>query len=196
MDKYNTRQTLIAKIMDRHNDQSWDEFTHFYKNYIFSIVIRMGVPSSDREDVTQKALLEIWKALPKFEYRPVQSKFRNWVYTLTKHQALAYFKSVKRHQNKLDKIADEQLSHSNSDTENEHVEEQEWKKHIFQVAWERIQHELSESYRQCFLLWGQGISIDEICAQLDLKKNSVHVYRQRVLKRLTREIRFLDDELG
>ena len=46
------------------------------------------------------------------------------------------------------------------------------------------------------MLFSEGKNVEEISGELELQKNSVHVYRQRVLKRLNREIRFLDDELG
>ena len=68
--------------------------------------------------------------------------------------------------------------------------------HLFHLAWDRIKSELSDTYIQCFELLGSGNTIDDICQKLDIKKNTVHVYRQRILKRLGREIRFLDDELA
>ena len=194
MDQYNTRKTLIAKIMDRHNEQSWDEFTGFYKAYIFSILIRMNIPVSDREDLAQKALLDIWKGIPNFEYRPGKSKFRNWIYTVTKYQATAYFRKQKSDQRKLDQM---DLNQSiEQDNIHQKLEEEEWKQHLFHLAWDRIKTELSDTYIQCFELLGSDTSIDDICSKLDIKKNTVHVYRQRILKRLGREIRFLDDELA
>jgi RNA polymerase sigma factor (sigma-70 family) len=193
VDPYSTRQTLIAKIMDRHNDQSWDEFIDFYKAYIYSILIRMNVPPSEREDLAQKALLDIWKGIPKFEYRPGQSKFRNWVYTVTKYQATGYFRKLKSEQKKIDKAS---LTQTADDNTQQKLEEEEWKQHLFHLAWDRIKSELSDTYIQCFELLGSGNTIDDICQKLDIKKNTVHVYRQRILKRLGREIRFLDDELA
>jgi RNA polymerase sigma factor (sigma-70 family) len=195
MDKYNTRQTLIARIREQHNDQSWEEFAELYKAYLYSIIIRMGAKESDRDDLVQKALIEIWKSLPKFEYIPGQGKFRNWVFTVTKNICLSHFRTHKRYQNKIQKANDQgALEHSLSDDSQE-LEEKEWKKHIFKLAWSRIEDDLSETYKNVFLLFSQGKDVHQISSELELQNNSVHVYRQRVLKRLNREIRFLDDEL-
>ncbi|MDD7985549.1 sigma-70 family RNA polymerase sigma factor [Lentisphaera marina] len=196
MDKYNTRQTLIAKIREQHNDQSWEEFTDLYKAYIYSVLIRMGVQESDRDDLVQKSLIEIWKSLPRFEYVPGQGKFRNWIYTVTKNQCLGHFRTHKRYQNKIQKASEQGALETDSNQGSEDIEDVEWKKHIFTLAWERIEPELSDSYKQVFMLFSQGKNVTEISSELDLQKNSVHVYRQRVLKRLNREIRFLDDELA
>ncbi|EDM27931.1 probable extracytoplasmic function alternative sigma factor [Lentisphaera araneosa HTCC2155] len=196
MDKYNTRQTLIAKIREQHNEQSWEEFTDLYKAYLYSIMIRMGVQESDRDDLVQKSLIEIWKSLPRFEYVPGQGKFRNWIYTVTKHQCLGHFRTNKRYQNKIQKASEQGALEGESESKSEDIEEAEWKKHIFTLAWERIEPDLSDSYRQVFMLFSEGKNVEEISGELELQKNSVHVYRQRVLKRLNREIRFLDDELG
>ncbi|WDE98681.1 RNA polymerase sigma factor [Lentisphaera profundi] len=196
MDKYNTRHTLIAKIREQHNEQSWEEFTALYKAYLYSVVIRMGASESDRDDLVQKALIEIWKSLESFEYVPGEGKFRNWIYGVTKNVCLGHFRSSKRYNNKIQRAGEDTAFHPLADeSSKDEIEESEWKKHIFKLSWQRIEGELSESYRQVFLLFSQGKDVNEISTELQLQKNSVHVYRQRVLKRLNREIRFLDDEL-
>ena len=196
MDQYNTRQTLIAKIREKHNDQAWEEFSCFYKAYIYSIIIRMGVMDSDRDDLVQKILFEIWKSMTSFKYEAGTGRFRNWVFGVARLQALMHFRTNKRYQKKLTKIQEMADTGETYESEMDAAAEDEWQTHIFHIAWDRIKDDLPESYRECFMLFGQGLDVHEVCARLDIKKNSAHVYRQRVLKRLNREIRFLDDELG
>lgn len=196
MDEYNTRQTLIAKIRDQHNEQAWEDFSYFYEAYIYSIVIRMGVNKSDQDDLVQKIILQIWKSLPNFEYRPNGGKFRSWIYGLTRYQALMHFRTDKRYKAKLAKASDMTVELNDTDSEMDDESIKEWRHHLFQLAWDRVKDELGETYRECFLLFGQGHDVHEVAKRLNIKTNSAHVYRQRVVKRLSREVRFLDDELG
>ena len=60
MESFNTRQTLIAKIRNQHDDRSWEEFVYFYERYIFVVVNKMGVSYQECEDLVQKVLLVLW----------------------------------------------------------------------------------------------------------------------------------------
>jgi len=196
MDPYNTKLTLIAKIRDKHNDQAWEEFTYFYKSYIYSIVIKMGVISSERDDLVQKIMLELWKCLPSFEYQPGEGVFRRWLYGVVRNQTYVFFRTNKRYKNKLEKAGKLADTNDNYESEQEVQHEKEWREHLFEIAWDRIKDDLPDNYRECFSLFGQGLDVHQVAEELNIKVNSAHVFRQRVTKRLAREIRFLDSELG
>ena len=196
MANYNTRYTLIEKIKNRHDDKSWEEFNYFYKAFIHSLLIRFGVSHTDRDDLVQKVLLKIWRKIPEFECRPGKSKFRNWISCIARTESYMLFRTHKRYEKKLMKAAENEASLEDEDPLVYQLAEEEWKVHISTLAWERIKGDLSETYRECFELLGQGLSVDEIAVRLELKKNTVYVYHQRVLQRLRRAIRVLDDELN
>ena len=40
---YNTRQTLLAKIKNNHDESSWADFTYYYQQYIYNIVRKMNM---------------------------------------------------------------------------------------------------------------------------------------------------------
>ena len=52
----NTRQTLIAKIRNQHDEGAWDDFVNFYRPYIATVITKMGVTQRATDDVIQKVV--------------------------------------------------------------------------------------------------------------------------------------------
>jgi len=78
-DSWNTRETLLLKIKNQHDDNSWEDFLFFYKSYIHTMIYKMGVSPNEVDDLAQKTLLALWQKLPTFEYHPEHCKFRTWM---------------------------------------------------------------------------------------------------------------------
>ncbi|MCM8530021.1 MAG: sigma-70 family RNA polymerase sigma factor, partial [Lentisphaeraceae bacterium] len=76
------------------------------------------------------------------------------------------------------------------------VAESEWKLHIANLAWENIKDEFTGKAGDCFMMFSEGKQVDQICEELDIKKNTAYVFRSRVQDKLHREIRRLDSELS
>ena len=192
---FNTRQTLIAKIKDQHDHKSWEDFVYFYERYIYLVVHNLGVPTSDVEDLVQKVLINLWEKLPEFQYQPGKCKFRTWMTTVIRNITYNYFRASSRYQKRLENAAEE-MDDDSGMPDIYKVAEDNWKDHIANLAWENIKENLNEDNRKCFSLFTEGKNAEEISDILDLKLNSVYVMRKRVIEKLSREIRRLEDELS
>ena len=197
-ENFNTRITLIGRLRDRHDDGAWKEFAEYYKNYIFAVLKRLGVGTSDLEDQSQKVLLALWEKLPEFDYRPEHCKFRTWMNQITRNTVIAYFRKQKRHRNDLERAASIKLNESDEHNEPEiyNMAEKEWKLHVSNLAWENIKDEFKGKAAQVFMMFSEGKDIEFICEELDIKKNTAYVLKNRVQDKLYKEIRRLDDELS
>ena len=192
---YRTRQTLIAKIKDQHDDRSWEEFVVFYKPYIHVVLADVGVASEDIEDLCQNILLTLWEKLPSFNYEPKKCKFRTWMNIYTINMARNYKRKNGAYRSRNTKYAEENIQES-MDPEIAESMESEWKKHVTNMALNNIRSSMSEAAISCFEMFFQGKHIDEICELLEIKKNSAYVFRRRVMERLRIEVIRLDDELS
>lgn len=196
---YLTRQTLIAKIRNQHDDKSWEEFVYFYERYIFVVINKMGVSYDNCEDLVQKVLLALWEKLPDFEYIPDKCKFRTWMNKIVKHVVISYFRKSQRHRNDIKRAS---LQHINDNVDDfdlpdiYDVAEVEWKTHVANLAWENVKGDFTGKAGDCFLLFSEGKDIDTICEELDIKKNTAYVFKNRVQEKLHKEIRRLDRELS
>lgn len=193
---FNTRQTLIAKIKDQHDEHSWEEFVSYYKPYIMVVVQNMGVKSADLEDVVQKILLVIWKNLPSFKYDPQKCKFRTWMNQITYNCTRNAQRSDSSYEKRNLKMALDNEVNSTIEPDVNDLMEREWKRHMTQLALDNIRPSVSEVSMKCFELFYQGKAVGEICETLDIKRNSAYVLRKRILERVRIEILRLNEELS
>ena len=189
---YNTRETLLMKLKDGNDEEAWREFDKIYKGFIWSIIIKMGVPQGDQADLVQDVLLKAWKSLPSFEYNKSRGKFRSWLSLVTSNTARTYYRG---HNKKLKLFSDED-SDQKIDAEIERICEEEWKKFVADMAWKKVSQTLSEQLKNCFELLSQGVEIKEVASQLDMPYNTAVVYRRRVINKIAKEIAEIELQLG
>ena len=65
---YKTRETLLEKIKDKHDEESWEDFVFYYKGFIYVVCRKMNLNHHDSEEIVQNVLLASWDALPDFTY--------------------------------------------------------------------------------------------------------------------------------
>lgn len=192
-----TRKTLIENVRKLKDDNSWEDFVHYYRAYIFAVIQGMGLSNQEAEDLSQKVLLKLWKKLPDFEYRPGKCKFRTWLCMVIRSVVISEIRSLssrgKGYQKFKDNVDDEAAF---SLPEIEQLANQEWKAHIGKLAWENIKNSLSDKVIEAFLLFSEGVSTPEIAKKLNVEANTVNVYKKRVREKLLKEINLLDSELG
>ena len=198
MEEYSTRQTLLGKIRDRHDDASWEDFVFYYRRYIYVVVRGMNVSHHDAEEVVQTVLLKVWNKLPDFQYDSGRGRFRSWLCSVALNAVRDFLRSRKRRDNKLEKLRQEDVASLDSISvpEIEAIAEQEWDSYIANMAWNQMEKEFSEKVRECFLLMGDEVPVPQIAANLGISESSVYVYKKRVQDRFFAEINRLERELS
>ena len=91
-----TRQTLLGRIKDQYDEESWADFVSYYKGYIFAIVKRFGLEHHDCEDLVQSVIVKMWEKLPEFQYDNTRGKFRSWLARVTTYQINDFYKKSTR----------------------------------------------------------------------------------------------------
>lgn len=187
-EKLYTRETLLIKLRNQHDDDSWEEFVSYYSNYVFAVLKGMGVEFDDLDDIKQSILLKIWKKIPDFDYNPEKGSFRAWLCTVIRNTVYNYFR---------DRVSTYELKDEDSiNAEVDKIAQREWMTHIASLAWENIKGDFSDSVRETYIQISQGRKSEEIAADLGISPGSVYVYKERVQKALRKEVRRLDRELG
>lgn len=191
-----TRKTLIENVRQLKDDNSWEDFVHYYRAYIFAVIQGMGLSNQEAEDLSQKVLLKLWKKLPDFEYRPNKCKFRTWLCTVIRSVVISEIRSQTSRGKGYQRFKDDSEDKGFSLPEIEQLANQEWKAHIGKLAWENIKGSFTDKVIEAFLLFSEGLSTVEIAEKLNVEPNTVNVYKKRVREKLLKEINLLDSELG
>jgi RNA polymerase sigma-70 factor (ECF subfamily) len=196
MDTFNTRQTLIQRVKNQHDEKSWEEFAGIYRGYIYTVIRNMGIAESDREELVQQTLIKLWKKLPDIDCNH-SGKFRSWLSTLTKNCVIDFIRKRKRESALQEKAADqEELDHFRTvlpDIDN--ISETAWKQHLTTLALDNIEPYFSGKSVKVFRLSLQGMEVPRIAEELGIQENSVYRLKTRVKARLIEEIQRLRSEL-
>ncbi len=196
-DQYKTRATLIQRVQNQQDEQSWDEFVQVYRRYIYAIIRSMNISEHDTEDILQQVLINLWNGLPKMDCNKIK-RFRSWLSTVTKNCVTDFIRKRTREANRLEKAGkDDTLTYLKAIRlpEIDDIAEREWEIHLTNMALENIEPLFSGKAVDAFRLTLQGKGVDEIAQILNLKENSVYRLKNRVKERLIQEIRHLRAEL-
>ena len=195
---YKTRETLLEKIRDKHDDDSWEDFAYYYRKYIYMLCRRMNVNHHDSEEIIQKVLLNSWKALPDFKYNK-NKNFRGWLCRVTKNCVNEFFRYTGRQNVKIEKASKEMSTdnlHNISLPEIEKIAEEEWNTYVANLALLNIKDKFSDKVMGVFLKISEGGTPSTISEEMGIPPNTVSVYKKRVTAKLREEIKRLNYELG
>ena len=158
--------------------------------YILAIIRRLGAADADIDDLMQQVLIEIWKAVVKYERRK-NTRFRNWLSTVTPHTVYRFYRKQNKRIN-----ADELINQADMiNAEIEGLIEEEWNEFIAAKAMESLNGKFSAMKIQLFIDCARGIKDDQLASKNDIALSSVRVYRAQVHKALQREAKRLNREL-
>lgn len=188
-----TRFTLIQRMKNNPDENSWEDFDGTYRAYVIGIVRKLNYDYHENEDLTQNIMLKLWKGLESFDYNPGQCKFRSWVAIVSRN---AVIQNAQLNRNKMLKKMDGGLDVDKSSIpEIEEIAFQEWKEFILQKAMEATQAQFSDQVFDIFLKFSKGMKPEEIAEETNVAANTVYVYKKRVEAVLKKEILRLNQEL-
>ena len=191
MNENETRETLIERLKNRKDQNSWDEFYKWYERYIKAIIAKAGVAEDCIADLHQDIMLRLWKGLETFDYVPEKCRFRTWLGKVCRNCIYSHFeKENKKKSVDIDKLP------IISKPEIDSIIETEWKLYISQMAYERIEGRFQQNILTAYRLFQEGEKPSDIAAKLAVAENTIYVYNKRVKGAMTREIILLINDLG
>lgn len=187
-----TSRSLLLRIRDSEDNESWALFESLYTPLIRAYCRRRGFQSVDIDDIAQEVMTTVLKKISDYEYDSGKGKFRSWLATVTANHLKA---SKRKHaiQQKHLLAAIESFCRSPSD-------DSEWNQlftqTVFDSACLRIREHFNETTWRCFqLTWLKHKSPVSVADELSIPVHSVYVNKSRVLKRLEEEFQFLAEDL-
>src|SRR5438270_12638173 len=79
-----TRWTLLAKLKNADDQESWRQFFDTYWRLIYGVAIKSGLTHAEAEDVVQETILSIAKNIKNFRTDPSFGSFKGWLFKLTR----------------------------------------------------------------------------------------------------------------
>jgi RNA polymerase sigma factor (sigma-70 family) len=195
---YATRASLLDRIKNPEDQESWKEFFDRYSKLIYSVAAKSGLNHTEAEEVVQETFITLSKTMPNFSYDPTKS-FKSWLLKVTGRKVLDQFRKRKRQRNfnepstvrdgrtaTIERIPDPKSSDVDS------IFEEEWRERIFELAVEKVKLKVQASDFQIFDLyvikkWPPG----KVASTLGIKRGRVYVAKFRVGKLVRSEVKAL-----
>jgi RNA polymerase sigma-70 factor (ECF subfamily) len=195
-----TRPTLLARLKNVHDQESWNDFFNTYWKLIHGVAIKSGLREEEAKDVVQETLISVSKAIEQFEYNPEVCSFKTWLRTIIRRRIADQFRKRPR-----ELLADDSPQSFETTTsaldklpspESDAIWEDEWQKTVIDVALERLKRQLSAGHYQIFYLnIVKQLPPREVAKSLNVSVGRVYLIKHRHLGSFTKSIKDLQAKL-
>ena len=196
-----TRQSLLSRLKDWNDRESWKDFFDTYWKLIYLAATKAGLTDPEAQDVVQETVISVCKNIRGFKYRTEASSFKSWLLQLTKWRIIDELRRRGREKEPL------QMTRPNASSETATVEripdphglaleaiwDREWDRNLMDVAIERVKRRVEAKQYQLFDLnvlkkW----PVRKIAATLQVNAAQVYLAKHRVSALIRREIQYLE----
>ena len=197
-----TRSSLLGRMKNEEDQQSWLEFYNTYWKLIYNVARKSGLKDPDAQDVVQETVLTVLRKIKEFEYNRDKGSFKGWLKVVTRSRIMDHWRKCSRQPEKNTNQGTESetsgLDESIPDPEGfelEKIWEQEWLSNIHSIALDRVKQQVSAQQFQifdCYVL--KEWSVEEIKSKLHFSSGQIYMAKHRVGKLFKQELQLLIEE--
>ncbi len=184
-----TPPSLLIRLRDARDSHSWREFFEQYWRLIYWFGSKCGLPPRDCEDVVQDVVLEVFRAMPRFDYDRSRGTFRAYLRTIAQRKIADHLRKVARRPTQ----SIDDRAHGNGqlpldDPESlaaEQLWERDWRRNLVQVCLDRVRNEVEPKTYQAFQLYVlEEWRVGDVASFLKIREGSVYTAKSRVVQRM------------
>ena len=197
-----TRRSLLSRLRDLGDQESWNDFFHSYWRLIYEVALKAGLSDAEAQEVVQETVISVAKQMPRFRYDPARGKFKGWLLQITRRRIADQVR--KRMQvsgasggHPVETLNLEQIESvlDPAGCELEAIWAQEWEKHLFNAAVANIKKQVKPEHYQLFDLYVvQKWPVRKITQTLGVNAGQVYLAKHRISSLLKKEIARLEKE--
>jgi RNA polymerase sigma-70 factor, ECF subfamily len=181
----NTPASLLDRLRNSFDAESWTRFVSLYTPVIYSWGRHIGLQDQDAADLTQDVFTTLVQVLPAFVYDR-QKSFRRWLRTVTLNQ---WRNKRKQWNEKMPRAPGGVADQVAAPDEFEAFWEAEYQQHLVSRALAIMRADFEEkTWKACCEVVVAGRSASEVAKQLGLTVGGVYAAKFRVLDRLRQEL--------
>ena len=204
-DSLPTRASLLGRLRDLGDSDSWRDFFETYWRLIYTVARRAGLSDDAAQDVMQETVIAAARKMPEFSYDPSKGSFKQWLLVVTRRRIQDRLRKAYRSlpvvegspeeiARRTEALADPETS---PDEQIDAAWEQEWRENLFQAALARVRQKANpKSYQVFDYCVLQGLPAGQAAKLLGLNAAQVYLARHRISAAVKRAVRELETELA
>lgn len=186
-----TRQSLLSRLRDLEDRDSWQTFFDLYWRLLYNVARRAGLDDADAQDVVQDAVMAISREMPQFRYDPARGSFKSWLFRILGRRVADHFRRLYRQPAQVD-ATPESLEPAAAANLSE-AWEQEWQRSILGAAIARVRAEVNPKHFQVFdYCVLKEWPVAKVAATLGIHAGQVYLARHRVSQAVKRAARRIE----
>lgn len=194
-----TRRSLLSRLKNWDDQDSWKVFFDTYWKLIYNTAIRSGLTEAEAQDVVQETVISVSKSLAQSAYDPNKGSFKTYLMRLTGWRIVGQLRKRRpegKYRNPgadaddqtdlIEKIPDEAISVLQS-----HWDE-EWETNLIETAIRRVKSKVDPKQYQIFDLYARkNWPVGKVANDLKMTRARVYLAKHRVSNLLKKEIEYL-----
>lgn len=191
-----TRLSLLARVKDVEDSESWAEFFRTYERMVRGLARQRGLTEDEADDVAQEVFRRVAKTIHDFERGPYAGSFRKWLGRLTRWRADDKLRERRRAPIPVSSTTGpddpDPVESLSTDDDPARAFEAEARKYILETLIKRLEAQVPSRDLQIFqLITIEGMAPDAVAEMFGLKRSHVYVLKHRILEKLKVEARKL-----
>lgn len=199
-DSIPTRYSLLSRLEDRADQDSWRDFFDTYWRLIYSVAIKSGLTEAEAQDVVQETIISVARDVEKFKHDRTVGSFKGWLRNIIRWRIADQFRKRTRASwgNPAQTGADPPRPDmaelpSPADEAVELAWEQAWQANLLKAAIEIIKPRIKEEHYQIFDLYVlKQWPVKNVARALGVNVGLVYLVKFRVSALLKKEVRRLE----
>lgn len=196
-----TRHTLLARLKNWDDNESWEEFFDIYWGLIYNTALKMGLTEPEAEEAVQETMISVAKKIKEFQCDPAAGSFKAWLLKLTRWRIQDILRKRQPPAEPLHKkdtstnhISLEETIPSPDGHEIEKIWDAEWEETLLDAALKKVKKTVSPQQFQIFHLYVvKKQPVSKITKALGVSATSVYLAKHRVGKLVQKEIKRLQN---
>jgi RNA polymerase sigma factor (sigma-70 family) len=184
-----TRWTLIGRLKNWDDKESWRQFFDTYWKLIYGVARQAGLTPEDAQDVVQESVVSICKAMAGFQADPKRGSFKAWLLTVTRSRIIDHQRKRQREclaipaappsntarTSPVDRVIDPAGNGFDA------LWEAEWERNVISLALERLEKQASSRHYQVFLLHViKQHPVEQVAKVTGVTPNQVYLIKHRL----------------
>jgi RNA polymerase sigma factor (sigma-70 family) len=193
-----TRYSLLSRLKNWQDDESWREFFDTYWHLIYAVALKSGLTDAEAQEVVQETIICVAKNIQKFKRDRKLGSFKGWLRNLT------HWRIADQLHRRAKMLQSDAAFASQSLCSLEEIPEQpseavasewesEWQRNLLKAALDQVKRHVREEQYQLFDLYViRQWPVDRISQTLGVSATRVYLAKYRITRLLKKEVRRLE----
>ena len=196
-----TRQSLLSRLKDWDDQESWREFFDTYGQLIYGVARKAGLSDAEAQEVVQETVIAVARNIGGFRTDPALGSFKSWLLNLTRWRLADQVRKRPRPAGRLPRSPDDTGLTSTVDriadpagVALEALWDEEWARNLTDAALARVKQRVDAKQYQIFFLHViKKQSVAEVARALGVNRGQIYLAKHRVGALLKKEIKKLEE---